>query len=173
MIIETEAKGPLFSGRINLIAAQRLALDRATGQAMNIARAYLRQRTRYSTARYGHAVDSVRSRIQKSESMPDQQVGRVFIGGQAAFLAPWLEFGVKQHPIPDEGARGTGNRRRFWRRAVTMPIPAGGGIIFRASLPRHRGARAFHWASLTQAQVNQEAPKIFDQAYRDSITGAG
>jgi hypothetical protein len=166
-MVEISANGPVFEGRINIKAAQRGAMARANARAEALARGLLRQRSRYSTPKYGHAADQIRSRIETVAGTADQTIGKVFIGGPAAFLAPWLEFGTKAHPIPDVRERTHRGRTTLNRKVVTLPILTGAGLLFRASAD-HRGARAFRWASITQEQINREAPKIFERAYADA-----
>lgn len=165
MVVDASVSGPLFSGQIHIARAQRAAMERVTLRAAEIARSFLRARTRYSTAKYGHAVDSVRTKIQPVPGS-DQLIGKAFIGGQAAYLAPWLEFGTKAHPIPNVRERTRGGRTRLHRKLVVLPISTGGRLIFRASA-NHPGARAFRWAEMTQQQVNREAAGIFEKAFAD------
>lgn len=181
-MIAVTTSGPLFEGTLDVRRGQRVGMERATERAAEIAREHLRRSTRYSTAKYGHAAESVRTKIVPVAGAPDQQIGSAFIGGQSAFLAPWLEFGVKPHDIPGAKSRfrtrirsvrsGHGMRRSI-ERLMLLAYSAGGPVRFRTYTRekpfKHRGTRATHWASQSQAQINAEAPAIFEQAMAEAL----
>lgn len=163
MIVVT-ATGPLFEGALDVRRGQRLGMERATARAGDLARGQLRARSRYSTPKYGRAHDSVRTRIEQVRGAGDQAIGSAYIGGQAAYLAPWLEHGTTAHFIAPKGRR----RGRGRAAARAIAFQASGGILFRA-YAHHPGTRAYRWASQAQAELNREAPGIFDAAMAEAL----
>lgn len=164
---DVRVSGPLFEGRLDVKGGLREGMDRIATVGSEIVRRHLAQRTRYRTAKYGHVVDAVRAQVTP---LSGGDVGaRIYLGGRAAFLGPFLEFGTKAHPIPGVRVRGTGNRRRLHRKETTLAFRVGGGIIFRATA-NHRGTPAYRWRAQSQAELEPQVQGILDRALGEALT---
>lgn len=157
-MVDVKVSGPLLEGRVDPRKAARTAIERGIEAGAEILRGELRLRTRYSTPKYGRAAASVQTRLVGTG---EQTIGRAFIGGQAAFLAPWLEFGTTAHFIAPR------SRRRGGRAARALAIRYGGAPVFRA-FAHHPGTRAYGIFSKTQDRLNRVAPEIMRQALAEA-----
>ena len=191
MSAEVKVSGPLFEGKLDVKAGLREGMEAVAKEGESLARQHLGLRTRFSTPKYGHARDQIRSqvgnRLGKLTLPPGELGARVFIGGQAAYLAPWLEYGTRPHDIPKQTGRGkqrtriqsvraAGGIRRALTRStsVLLAIPSGGGVLFRSyrrDKPfRTRGTKAFLWRQKSQAELDQRAPGILQQYMDAAVT---
>jgi hypothetical protein len=123
-VIQTTAKGPLFAGTINLLAANVRASNEHERILGGMVRsAYTSHR---GPGRYGHLADNVRTQTTVAG---DSVAARIFPAPRVAFKARFLESGTTGHFI---------TARRRGRRALML-----GPGIFRPYV-HHPGTRGLH-----------------------------
>lgn len=156
--------GPLFEGRIsaNIQGGFRIGMQRIGEAEREAGRKQLGQRSRFRTAKYGHAAESLRTKITRVGG--DEYEVASYIGGSAAFLGHILERGTKRHAIPRVRVRGSGARRSLTRGGKILAF----GGVFRRSV-EHPGTPAYRWAEHATAEVARTAPGILEQALAEQI----
>lgn len=160
--------GPLFEGRIsaNIQGGFRIGMQRIGEAEREAGRKQLGQRSRFRTAKYGHAAESLRTKITRVGG--DEYEVASYIGGPSKYLGYFLEFGTKRHDIPKVGVVGKGNRRAGQSRGGRKILHFNG--VFRRFLDKgHPGTPAYHWAEHATAEVARTAPGILEQALAEQI----
>lgn len=164
--IQATTSGPLFDRAldVNVRSQFRIGLQRIGEAQREAGRKQLGQRSRFRTAKYGHAAESLRTKVTRVGG-DDYEVA-TFIGGPAAFLGHILERGTKGHAIPRVRVRGSGSRRRIVRGGKILAFNG----VFRRAV-EHPGTPAYHWAERATAEIARTAPDILAQAFAGQLDG--